>query len=63
VRCPVCARPTQVVCSFAEHVAVLEAPSGSISTRTEQRLERRCGWCGAQLTAARAVVVEDLPSL
>jgi len=52
-----------VVCSFAEHVAVLEAPSGSISTRTEQRLERRCGWCGAQLTAARAVVVEDLPSL
>jgi hypothetical protein len=62
-RCPACGRATQAVCGFAEHVAVIETPDGGISTRTEQRLERRCGWCGAHLVRARAVRVEDLPSL
>lgn len=49
--------------SFAEHVSVLEAANGAITTRTEHRLERRCGWCGNLLVAARPVVVEDLPPL
>ncbi len=51
------------MCSFAERVAVIESPSGAITTSTEQHLERRCGWCGAHLSESRAVVVEDLPSL
>jgi len=61
--CPTCGRPTQVMTSFAEHVEVIEGRGGAITTRTEQRLERRCGWCGALVADAVAVAVEDLPPL
>lgn len=62
-RCPHCGKRKRAVMSFEEHVEVIEGPGGAISTRTEQRLERRCAWCGTLLEPPRPVVIQDLDPL
>ena len=42
---------------------VLTAPNGAISTRSEELLERRCGWCGNLLEPPRPVIVADVDPL
>jgi hypothetical protein len=51
------------VVSFHERVEVLTGPKGAISTRSEELLERRCGWCGNLLEPPRPVVVADVDPL
>jgi hypothetical protein len=63
LRCPSCRQLTRAVVSFHEHVEVLTGPKGAISTRSEDLLERRCGWCGNLLEPPRPVVIADVDPL
>lgn len=62
-RCPQCGRATPGFPNFFEHVEVIQGPGGATSTRSEDRLEYLCGWCGSRLEAARSVVIEDVAPL
>ena len=62
-RCPKCGLDTPGFGRFYEHVEVVDKPNGGITTESEVRLERLCGWCGFLLEPPRAVVIEDVASL
>jgi hypothetical protein len=45
------------------HVAVIEGPSGAISTSSELYVEYLCSWCGERVMPVAPVTIQDVAPL